>query len=149
MKDAMMKVAGVLFLMLAAVSIWAQTGVPVGQLQGTPSATGMIYVVMPDGTAKTALLGAGLQIVMISGVPTIVPTIPVPQYATETLTAGGTTKRDFVLKVTPKAGTLKVYQNGLRQSEGTDYTLTGQTITFISYYGDMTAARVIADYEKP
>lgn len=51
----------------------------------------------------------------------------------------------FSLSKTPMAGTLRLYLNGVRQKPGTDYALSGGTITFSDppFAGD----RLLADYK--
>lgn len=56
----------------------------------------------------------------------------------------------WTLPQAPTAGTLRLFVNGLRLKQGVDYSITGATITFSSYYGDAIAADagaiVQADY---
>jgi hypothetical protein len=55
---------------------------------------------------------------------------------------------DFVLAHTPSAGTLRVYQNGIRRQAGAtnDYTLATATITFVAGSIPQTGDILLADY---
>jgi hypothetical protein len=52
----------------------------------------------------------------------------------------------FTLANTPVTGTVKVYRNGLRQIVGTDYTISGTTITYL--YAPTTGDSIVTDYQK-
>ncbi len=54
----------------------------------------------------------------------------------------------FTLANTPVAGTLSLYVNGVRQLVGTgnDYTISGNTITFLSGAIPVTGDQILADY---
>jgi hypothetical protein len=51
---------------------------------------------------------------------------------------------DFILKKVPERGSLKIYRNGVRQRVTEDYTLSGQTITFL--VAPTSAEIILADY---
>lgn len=52
---------------------------------------------------------------------------------------------DFVIVSTPTAGTLKVYLNGARQSDTTDYTFAVTTITFLT--APLQGSVILCDYQ--
>jgi hypothetical protein len=54
----------------------------------------------------------------------------------------------FTLASTPRAGTVSLFQNGIRLfvGAGNDYTISGQTITFVT--APVTGDNMIADYNK-
>lgn len=54
----------------------------------------------------------------------------------------------FTLANTPKAGTVVLYRNGLRQQAGVaeNYTISGDTITFVAGQEPQTGEWIIADY---
>ncbi len=58
------------------------------------------------------------------------------------------TNPTFTLANTPVAGTLSLYANGVRQLVGTgnDYTISGNTITFLSGAIPVTGDQILADY---
>lgn len=53
--------------------------------------------------------------------------------------------KDFTLANTPTAGTLKLYVNGARQMPTSDYTLAGNTITFV--LAPDVNSNLLADYK--
>lgn len=52
----------------------------------------------------------------------------------------------FTLAHTPTAGSVHLYKNGLRQTPTTDYTISGDTITFVSDNKPQTGDLLLADY---
>jgi hypothetical protein len=54
----------------------------------------------------------------------------------------------FTLANTPQAGTVRLYQNGLRlfAGAGNDYTISGGTITFLT--APSTGDTLLVDYAK-
>lgn len=54
----------------------------------------------------------------------------------------------FTLANTPVAGTVQLYNNGLRQTLTTDYTISSATITFTAGNIPLTGDVLIADYHK-
>lgn len=145
-----------LLLFLFAASLTAQTAltvtaVPPGQIKGSPNSSGLLWVVLPSGMIAQADLGPGIVLDLSGARPVIrVQLPPMPRTVSgETLTLGGPGNRTAILASMPVAKSLKLYQNGIRQKEGGDYTISGSTITFHASYGDMVAsnALVVADYE--
>lgn len=57
------------------------------------------------------------------------------------------TNPTFTLANTPVAGTMAVYVDGLRMLAGTDYLISGGTITFQTGAIPMTGDTVLADYQ--
>lgn len=53
---------------------------------------------------------------------------------------------EFVLANTPLAGSLKLYKNGMRLQEGSDFSLSGNTITYLSGQVPKVGDSHLADY---
>jgi len=63
-------------------------------------------------------------------------------------TASGTNPLQYALPVAAKPGSLTVWRNGLRQTAGTDYTLTGTNLfTFVAAYTGAPTPLVVCDYD--
>lgn len=52
----------------------------------------------------------------------------------------------FTLANTPKAGTVVLYRNGLRSQLTVQYTISGDTITFVAGQEPQTGEWLVADY---
>jgi len=135
-------------LLAFATSAAAVTFIAVQWIRGdTASTSGSILVTNPNtSTAAWAKVGANLSIT--SGV--LNATTP-PNFSDEEVPAGtpNGTLASFTLAHTPNPSTsLKVYHNGLRMQQGTsaDYTLSGNTITFLAGAIPETGAVLVADY---
>ncbi len=53
--------------------------------------------------------------------------------------------KEFTIANTPIANTFKLYFNGLRQKETSDFTLSGTTITFVE--APMEGTNILVDYQ--
>jgi hypothetical protein len=127
------------------------TAIPSTQIKGAPSTGGLLWVILPNGSIAHADLGPGVVLDVSGARPVIRMQLPAPSRRIfgEALTMSGPGNRTATLASTPDARTLRVYQNGIRQKEGADYTISGAVITFHASYGDMASsgALVLADYE--
>lgn len=133
----------ILLTLLAGAIALSQTAVVTIQFRGAPSPTPQILVALPNGDVKQVQIGPGLKLDLSGAVPTL-------SVSAASEVVGEVTKRTgdltHVTARQPAPNTLKVYRNGLRQSEGIDYAVSGSTITFIPYYAGDVTATVTADY---
>lgn len=144
----------ILSLILLAIPLLAQTAVPPVQLRGEAMPAGSIFVVLPSGLVAQATLGPGISITLDgNGKPIFSVTIPTPpptqvEIVGERPAASGGSSTIFVLANAPLASSLKVFRNGIRQYVGQDYTLSGQTITFVPALAGDASPTVVCDYIK-
>lgn len=142
---------GSLFL---ASFLTAQTSVPVGQVRGATSTNGTVFLALPNGTMVLADIGPEFTIDVSGPRPVlraVLPAMP-SEVIGERLTASGASGLACTLTKPLLAGSLKVWLNGVRQAEGVDYAVSGQTVTFIPFYaGALTSPGtvILADYKTP
>ena len=145
--------------LLYAQSAVTVTQVPQSQLSGEVTATGSIWITLPDGTPRQALIETEAWVLILpapgSGAPPILrpklPEVPVisiiPRTGIQIPPSGNMDGREYQLAETFVLGTMILYRNGLRQTEGIDYSvLDFQTIIFVPHYTNDTEALVVADY---
>lgn len=145
----MRKVLGLALIVGAA--LLSQTRITAPQLAGAPSAAGMVYVVTAAGAVVMADLGPGLTLDTSGARPVLRASVLAPMLPTRVYGEVVAMPADgfYALKSAPAPGTLRLYRNGIRQSEGTDYTLSGVRITPAAAYAAGTADLLVADYETP
>jgi hypothetical protein len=90
---------------------------------------------------------------MIAPVTIVIATAPVQSGSTINFSdeevPGGTVNgvnAVFTLANTPIVPSLKVYRNGVRMKNGTDYNLSGQTITFVAGEIPQDTDILVVDY---
>jgi hypothetical protein len=142
-----MKKTPLVVLSLLTLSLKAQTAVTVTQIQIPADTVHRVMVALPTGEVLPVRLGTGISITVgTDGVATInataAPSVPIQRIFGEVATLDTTVaapRRTFRLGAVPTPGSARVYLNGLRQTVIEDYTITGQAITFVAKYGDLTS----------
>jgi len=98
---------------------------------------------LADGTVAADAVNKGQLDTAIAGV---IDTTILTKLVTREIPTGviDGVNKIFTLAFTPEVGTESVYRNGLLQDEGVaeDYTIVGDTITFISAVGNPAKLRV-------
>lgn len=139
-----------LLLLALALPVLAQTPgtrVPADNLKGKSTAVPQVLVILPNGLFVQADLGSGLVIDTTGPRPVLRPTGLLSNRVIGETPVTATDPVVFTLANTPKAGTVAVYRNGLRQKLGLDYSIQDKTITFIPYYAGDPAPVIVVDYE--
>lgn len=141
-----------LMLALAASFLFAQapgTQLPLDSVKGTPGTAPRMAIIQINGKIIMADIGGGL---ILETPPTGNPilraaAVALPNRAVGEVPVAGATPAVFTLANIPKAGTLALYRNGIRQKPVLDYNLAGKVITFIPYYDSDLSPTIVADYE--
>ena len=127
------------------------TNVAPGQLRGTTSAAGLVYVVTPSGGVSFAEVGSGIVLDTSGARPVlraVLPPMPTEYFGVQATFVSGTS---FSIPNPYNPATLRVHLNGLRVMLNADYVLNGQTLTFVPATGwtNMTKELVQLDYTAP
>jgi len=162
-----MKKLFVLFTVVAIIAAVAYsqvavtvTQVPQTQLTGEVTATGSIWITLPDGTPRQALIEASAWDLILpapgSGAPPILrpkatSTLPpdpiVQRLGVRVNPSGNLEGREYQLAETFVDGTLIIFRNGLRQAEGIDFAfIDNRTVVFVNHYANDADALVLVDY---
>ncbi len=157
----------VLFLAVVA-ALFAQTAVtvtrvPQTQLLGEATATGSIWITLPDGTPRQAIIEMAYWELILpvpgSGAPPILRPKPMDgpspvqnpilqRVGKQIDSSGNLDGREYQLTEKFVSGTLKLFRNGLRQTEGVDYSvIDDRTFVFVTHYAGDPDALIIADYK--
>ena len=129
-------------LSVAAVRVSTTTGSGSGTSGGAGSATGSQYATLPISISQVTNLSSSLSQInsslatltsAVNGLTTATPSgISFVDGETPSGTMNGT-NAVFTLSQSPSpASSLELYRNGLVQTVGIDYTLSGQAITFLT-----------------
>lgn len=132
------------FFILAVVIGWfchdgahGQTAINVSQVSCTISTTPVVVVAIPSPGGRAArLICAPLDPAFKLDTTTNPPTLRFvgSAFSDQETPIGAIdgVNLKYVLNLTPVAGSLYVYLNGLLQQAGPDYTLTGNIVTFVT-----------------
>jgi len=127
-----------LLLFFTALAGWAQTSIPVQQVRGITSASGQVFVTLPNGAVSQALLDAAFTIDASGARPVLRISLPAGvRVARVKVVAGAAAPQSYQLAApgVTAVNTL-VYRNGLLQSEDDDYSFiagaAAGTVTFNS-----------------
>lgn len=106
-------------------------------------------VLLTSKATSIDFVGAGVSGSVVGGAVTETITGEAISYTnvvgeTPTGTIDGVNK-EFTIAHTPIANTFKLYFNGLRQKETSDFTLSGTTITFVE--APMEGTNILVDYQ--
>lgn len=125
-------------ILIAAIACWSQTSIPVQQVRGITSASGQVFVTLPNGSVNQALLDAAFTIDVSGPRPVLRVSLPAGvRVARVKVVAGVDAPQSYQLAAPGvTAVNALVFRNGLLQSEGDDYAFTAGvaagTVTFNS-----------------
>jgi len=115
-----------LLLFLLAITLSAQTSLPVQQFRGSSSASGQIFVVLPSGAVSQAMLDSAFTLDTTGPYPVLrVALPPAVRVARVKVVAGAVPAQNYQITGTGiTAVNLLVFRNGVLQSDGDDYTFS-------------------------
>lgn len=152
-----------LLLLLFPVLLGAQTVIFTKQLACPPkntSTTPLVVVsIVPPGSTTAQVLcytldPASFVLDTTNGIVKIIQPAPAAgqTFVDGEVPAGGMNGQNvtFTLAAAPASGSLHLFLNGIRQRLNIDYSLSGQTITFLAgaYFPQGATDQLIADYRK-
>ena len=115
-----------LLLFFLAITLSAQTSLPVQQIRGVGSASGQIFVVLPSGAVSQAMLDTAFTLDTSGPYPVLrVALQTAVRVARVKVVAGAVPAQAYQLSgpgIT--AVNLMVFRNGVLQSDGDDYTFS-------------------------
>lgn len=138
-----------------AVGLMAQTRASIFQISAPPNGAVSVLIARPNGSLVWSRLSGGLTLAEATdGTASVILTATPARSRSiigEVLAFDKTTKQ-ATLKNEPVEGTLRLYRNGVRQTEGVDYTRVGAVITDNPYYVSVaiiydSVNALLADYE--
>lgn len=148
-----------------AVGLIAQTRPSIFQISGPPTGFVSVLVAKGNGTLVWARIANGLTLqentdgtaVLVGSAPVVVtPPAPGPngwpEYVIGEVLRFDPGTRKATLRRLPVEGTVRIYRNGIRQTEGVDYTRAGAQLNDTPYYTSAAVtydavASLIADYQ--
>lgn len=142
----------------------AQTSLDAAQVTCKFSGTPLIIMAFQGATSAPITPGARLPFVCIpvdlksftldtsTNPPTlrVISAAPAATYVDGEVPGGAIdgTNAAFTLAAVPAASSLKLYRNGIRLTQGSDYTLSGQAITFAAGAVPQPNDSLMADYRR-
>lgn len=114
----------VLLLFTVALTVWCQTALPVQQVRGVTSTSGLVLLTLPDGKVREALLDGSFTIDTAGDRPILRVTVPSgARIARLKVVAGTAPPQAYEISGTGLTVTkTMVFRNGLLQSEGDDFS---------------------------
>ena len=139
-----------LLLVLLTLPLFAQTDLTTAQLKpAKPTTVSAIQFFLPGTGYVLVTLDASLSLNTAVSPPVLsaVPAVPI-NFADAEVPAGtpNGTLATFTLAHAPVGSSLHLHRNGLRQLAGLDYTISGNTVTFLAVATPQTGDTLLADY---
>lgn len=129
----------ILFLLIA-VSCFAQTTIPVQQVRGFASASGQVFVTLPNGSVNPALLDSAFTIDTSGPRPVLRVSLPagVRVARVKVVVVGADAPQTYQLAAPGiTAVNAMVFRNGILLSEGDDYAFSsGAAAATVAFNGN-------------